>query len=152
MPSGGPRQGTPGGQYPNRSDMAQAPAAPKGQSYGDAGAQLHAQSVVPVAGGPVPPGVGAPAPSPTGAEGLQGAPGLAPGQVPSLGDPTSRPNEPVTAGLSTGPGGGPGTLGPRALPPPELGVLKAAYAQYAATMPAGGEYLRRLIEWSEQNV
>jgi hypothetical protein len=51
---------------------------------------------------------------------------MSPDQVPKLDDPTARPNEPVTHGLDTGPGGGPEALG--TLPGnPILASVRAAY-------------------------
>lgn len=82
MARGGARSGRPGASYSNRSDLQNAPrlapTAAKDQPYGEAGAQLASQTQMPL--GPPPPPINA---------------------------PTSRPSEPVTAGLSLGPGPGP---------------------------------------------
>lgn len=124
MPSGGPRASTPGTLYPNRRDMAAQPAqAPRGQTYGQAGAQLASQAVVPVAGarsGAM--GRGA-TPQPTGPQ---------PGQVPSLADPTTMPDQPVTAGLPNSPGPGPEVLtsGMSAQPSEELSIVRGLYKRY----------------------
>jgi hypothetical protein len=78
---GGARQGTPGKGYTNRTDLT--------SNYNNA-----AESA---AGG------GLETPSQQ-----QASPGpqIYADQVPNIYDPTSRPDEPVTAGLNVGPGGG----------------------------------------------
>lgn len=119
---GGARTGSPGNQYPNRSDLAgPAPVttAP-GQQYGARAEQQAAQNAIPTGTPSQPPQTpGAPAssaatPAPQGAPGpadlaamVQGHNG--PGDQ-SLTRPTERPNEPVTHGLPVGPGGGPEAL------------------------------------------
>ncbi len=110
MPRGGSRQGKPGVAYNNRTDLNAGPriAAPTGQAYGEAGAQIAAQQAVPMA----PPPPSAP-------------------PVP-LGAPSQRPGEPVQSGLSLGPGAGPesiSALNP-ATPNPDL----LAFAQYLPTL------------------
>jgi hypothetical protein len=45
-------------------------------------------------------------------------------EVPNLSDPTQRPNEPVTAGLASGPGAGPEALGP--MPPSPTDPVRQA--------------------------
>lgn len=81
-------------QYPNRTDLRNkatkvARQAVKGQTYGKAKQQLDAQKAVPMA---------APAtPTPT-------RPTVTPGQFGPLNRPSERPNEPITAGASFGPG------------------------------------------------
>jgi hypothetical protein len=89
MPRGGKRQGTQGKAYSNRTDLAVD----------------YAANGNPAAGGMPVAGVNAPIKPPV----------IGPDQVPNLGDPTMRPNEPITAGLSIGPGAGPSALGP--MPP-----------------------------------
>ena len=76
---GGARQGTPGKGYTNRTDLT--------SNYNNA-----AESA---AGG------GLETPSQQNV-----APQIYADQVPNIYDPTSRPEEPVTAGLDIGPGGG----------------------------------------------
>lgn len=117
---GGRRTGQPGAQYTNRTDLQQAPRAVPGQTYGTAGAQLQAQSQIPLSGGGpnATPTIGQSAP--TGGMGSLGA-GAAPGSLGPLHAPTGRPNEPVTHGLATGPG-----AGPEALTPPDPLVKAAA--------------------------
>lgn len=104
MPRGGARQGKPGAAYSNRSDLQPVKVAP-GQQYGKGVAQREAQQAVPMAGRPaMPPAAPAAPPRPP-------MPGMAPGDVTPLDAPTTRPNEPVTAGLSVGAGPGPEALG-----------------------------------------
>lgn len=101
--SGGRRQGTPGKSYANRTDL--------NTNYGQSAPGASAAS-----GGMV-------APAPT----AQPQPAyMTPDQVPKLDDPTSRPNEPVTHGLDSGPGAGAEALG--VLPGnPVLASIRAAY-------------------------
>jgi hypothetical protein len=89
-------------QYSNRSDLRNpaakmAKTAVPGQAYGEAGAQLASQSVVPMAGA-------APSPASTSSA----PPQVMPGGLGSLARPTERPDEPLTAGASFGPGPTPG--------------------------------------------
>jgi hypothetical protein len=102
---GGPRQGTPGKTYTNRSDLNTNKKLPiqvaPSQQYGQGVAQRSAQQAVPMAGGPA-------LPSP------QVSPAAVPAPVPGAGGglarPTDRPGEPLTAGLPIGPGPGPEAL------------------------------------------
>lgn len=104
MARGGKRQGTPGKGYSNRTDLL--------TNRQDAGASPF----TPASGGVAAPQQAAPR-----------APGVYPEDVPKLNDPTSRPNEPVTAGLWRGAGPGPEALG--AMPPdPVTAEIEAAYA------------------------
>ena len=131
---GGKRQGTPGRAYPNRTDLAQAPTAAPGQTYGNVAQQINAQKQIPLpkqappaapasAGsapaGPPPPAGAAPAP-------------IAPGSLGPLDAPTTRPGEPLTAGLTTGAGPGPEALGMAAQPDadPTVATLKGILARY----------------------
>ena len=111
---GGSVQGAVGKAYPNRTDLN--PSAPvevaPAQNYGERQQQQAAQRAIPV--GPSPPAA-APGAEP-GAERQPGlpqslppAPAGGPGVLPFL-HPSNRPNEPVTAGLPTGPGPGPEAL------------------------------------------
>lgn len=111
-------------QYPNRSDLRNpagkiAKQAATGQTYGQAGAQLAAQSAVPM---------GAP---PTEGIQPQQQPTITPGAMGPLTRPTERPNEPVTAGASFGPGPTPGTqfIVPKAADP-VLNELRGLYQAY----------------------
>ena len=133
---GGARQGTPGKAYPNRSDMRQ-PKPPigryVGQPYGQQAAQVAAQQQVPVAAPPQP------APPPNPMQNVQ------PGSIDLLGE-TARPDEPLTAGLSSGPGPGPEALQMAgAVNNPDLDQLRAVFAAHPS--PA----LRDLIGWMESN-
>lgn len=86
--SGGPRVGTPGKTYTNRTDLnTQRVMARPSQQYGERAAAEQAQRDVPLPAMPLP-----------------GDPTIA------LGAPTTRPDEPVTAGLPFGDGPGPEVL------------------------------------------
>lgn len=86
MPRGGKRQGTPGKAYTNRTDM---------------GMDYNMQSEVSPASG------GLETPSQMERQMAY------PEDTPMLLDPTQRPEQPITAGISTGPGPGPEILDPR---------------------------------------
>lgn len=94
MARGGERLGTQGTSYSNRTDLVAQPVRTgTGQTYGDAKAQADAQRAMPLAGGPAP---------------IPGAPPEV--EHPAIGSlyaPTARPDEPVTAGIDSGPGPGP---------------------------------------------
>lgn len=96
MPRGGRRQGTPGKAYSNRTDLA------TNYSPGSAAAG----------------GMEAPAPQ------RPMMPMIGADEVPNIGDPSSRPMEPVTAGLDVGLGAGTEALGP--LPPPPMDPVRQA--------------------------
>jgi len=128
-PRGGPRVGTPGRQYANRSDLTAQPVrVATGQPYGEAGAQAAAQRAVPLPQTPGPPTVAA-APPVSGPPG-----GPYPGEVTSLQAPTQRPNEPLTHGLPMGPGAGPEVL-PQTAPPDNVGSLVARLASQPGATP-----------------
>lgn len=95
MPRGGKRQGTQGKAYANRTDLA-TDYAPGGN---------------PASGGVAAPAQQAPLLPMIGAD-----------QVPNIGDPTQRPNEPITTGLNVGPGAGPQALGP--MPPSPIDPMR----------------------------
>ena len=115
--SGGPRAGSPGRAYTNRSDLNKLPIrTTTGQTYGQASAQRSAQSAIPMAAPPSPSPSAAPPPPP----GLSAA-------VP-LNSPTSRPEEPVTAGLNMG--AGPGSEALFTPPDPAELEVRALYALY----------------------
>lgn len=90
MPRGGPRKGTPGKGYANRTDLGQSP---------------NMQRNTAATGGMAAP------PPPQQPQGQM--PTRFPEDSPMLTDPTQRPGEPITAGLPTGDGPGPGALDPR---------------------------------------
>jgi hypothetical protein len=140
--SGGRRQGVPGRKYPNRRDLRtkQAPKAVTGQAYGDRKAQLDAQKVIPLSNQPAPPqGTSAP----QGMAAMAGqVGGGAVGPIPSLSAPSARPDEPITAGLPSGPGPGPEALNIPPTPGADdqmLGVLRGLYQAYP------NSHLARLI-------
>lgn len=107
MPRGGRRAGAPGKTYGNRSDLNTNRTLPvqtaPNQSYGVAGQQAAAQRVVPLASQPAPAGNAGASQSPLVP---QASPAGAPPQLVPLDAPTMRPNEPLTAGVNTGPGPG----------------------------------------------
>lgn len=89
-----------------RNRQYQAPAAANNQAYGLRGDQLQAQQAMPIPqSDPVPPQA-PPQPSASDPNLLQVAQQFDPGITP-LSAPTERPGEPVTTGLSLGPGAGP---------------------------------------------
>lgn len=124
MPRGGPRSGRPGTQYSNRSDLQSAPRlAPQAnvdQPYGTAKAQEEAQATVPMGPPPIP-----------------------------LSAPTQRPGEPVTSGLSLGPGPGPEAIPAIAPSGPDPDILQ--FAQYLpalelmTTLPNASSAVRNLV-------
>ena len=90
------------GKYSRRTDggAAQVLSAVPDQPYGEVKQQLDAQRIAPMAG--VAP---TPTPSVSASQGQQ--PEMAPQYSgPGFGDPSSRPDEPVTAGADVGPGAG----------------------------------------------
>lgn len=131
MPSGGTRVGTPGENYPNRSDMRQPKQAPVGGEYGERKRLMDAQKVV-----ALPQGGSSPERIP--ADDTRG-------MVPGLGDPSANLDEPLTAGLPMGPGAGPDALMTGHLPNMELRILKAVFQRHP------NEDLRRIIEFRERN-
>ena len=112
---GGARKGTPGKAYSNRTDL--------NTNYGQSapGASVASGGMVaPAPSGP-PPGT-----APLGAPIPPIAAGLTPDQVPALDDPTSRPHEPISHGMVSGPGGGPEVMG-NSPGTPAVTMLRAAY-------------------------
>lgn len=103
-------------QYPNRSDLRggkPAKMTAKGQTYGKATEQMKSQQTVPMASAPT-----------------DTSPRIAPGSMGAFNRPTERPDEPVTAGASFGPGRTPTTA---FAPPTQDSVvieLRALYAAY----------------------
>lgn len=104
MARGGSRQGTPGVNYSNRTDLNVARAPQTGTTTAAAGGQT-----APVRNTEPPPRY-----YPT------------PDSVPRLDDATARPDEPITAGLPIGPGPGPEAIG-RVPVNPMIADLRAAY-------------------------
>lgn len=106
-------------QYPNRSDLRNpggkvAKQTVKGQTYGEAGKQMAAQSAVPMAAPPT-----------------EAQPQVAPGGLGAFTRPTERPTEPVTAGASFGAGPTPRTeFMPVRNNDPVLNELRAMYEAF----------------------
>lgn len=121
MPRGGRRQGKPGANYLNRSDLQQGARLPvttaPSQGYGQRVAQERAQQAIPM-GTPA-----TPAPAPTGGPEMAAA-------LPGLTSPTQYPGEPITAGLASGAGPGPEALPLRQPEDDTLLALKAMYAKF----------------------
>ena len=136
-PRGGPRAGQVGRAYSNRSDMNPAVAiqATRGGTYGDRQAQITAQQAVPMAR------AGGTGPAPAPGQGGAGGPSLPPpGSLGNLLAPTTRPDEPLTAGMPSGPGPGPDAL-PMLGPSDDTELrLRALYRMYP------NDDLRELIE------
>jgi hypothetical protein len=147
VPRGGRRSGTPGALYPNRSDLRQPIQVASGQTYGMRAEQVAAQRAIPLAGAtPVPPpAAGSPPDAGTRAGQVSAAPpGPLPGQLVPLDAPSQRPDEPVTAGLPVGPGGGPELLGDLQGEGEDVEMqLRAIYARFP------NEHIRRAIEFME---
>jgi hypothetical protein len=116
----------------------QAPTAATGQPYGSAGAQIAAQKAVPLPGA-------TPGTAPDFASTVAAAQGHAFDPI-GLGGPTTRPDEPVTAGLMRGPGAGrsPGSGSVR--DPQVVAELRALYSQFP------NEDIRELLEDIERGV
>lgn len=119
MASGGARTGVPGASYSQRTDMQQSPRAATGQTYGTAKAQTDAQKAQPLP---------------------------AAGARPFL-RPSERPDEPITAGMPTGPGPGPEVLPRFQNPagPSTVDQLRALYSVWPS------EDLRALLERVERS-
>lgn len=100
---GGPRQGTPGVSYSNRSDLNQNRAPVTGTATPAAGGQR---------------------PAPASAASPQSW--ITPDAVVPLDAPSARPDEPVTAGLPMGAGQGPEALGMMPYDP-TVATVQAAY-------------------------
>lgn len=137
MPRGGRRSGTPGKAYGNRSDLNTNRTPPvtriPGQPYGAQAAQVRAQQSVPVGPTPTPTPM-VPLPTPGGV-------GSAPTGTPvvPLDAPTTRPTEPLTAGVNVGPGPGAPPMSQPA-EDPLIQELRAIYLAYP------NEDLRELLE------
>lgn len=125
---GGPREGTPGTAYANRSDLNQPVRVAPSATYGQGVAQQQAQRAV-----PLPAQAPAPAAAPSGGpvSSQPGPPLVTPGSLGALNAPSVRPNEPLTAGLPTGAGPGPEALnGIATTQDPTLATLKGILARY----------------------
>jgi hypothetical protein len=137
MPRGGRRTGAPGAAYSNRTDLNQNRTLPiqaaPGQPYGQAGAQIAAQRALPLASAPAPAPVAPSAPA---------APPVMPGSLTPLTAPTTRPNEPLTAGIDSGPGPGSAVLGLNA--GDTLRSLLTSISQSPTATPEVAALLQRL--------
>lgn len=133
MASGGSRSGTPGELYPNRGDMAQPKLVSVGQEYGQRQATEESLSKQPLRNNSTSLNQRVPA------DDMRG-------MIPSLSDPTARPDEPLTAGLPMGPGPGPEALTGMPAGNQELQILRAVFLRYP------NEDLRRLIEFTENSL
>lgn len=136
---GGKRAGKPGVAYSNRSDLnGPQPVAnyAAGNTYGTGAELARSQQQMPVSA-PQAPG---PTQGPPGLPGQpQAAPGPPPGGLGTFHGPTERPNEPITHGLPTGPGGGPEVLSaPVARPAMTL-------LQQVASSPFASDEIRSLL-------
>lgn len=141
---GGPREGQQGKAYSNRSDLNQ----PKSRVAPSAGYGQRAAQEASIASVPLPAQGPPPAPASGGGAGVPaqglptGPPPVLPGSLGPLNSPTSRPNEPITTGLPTGPGAGPEALmGGGALGP--VDEIRAMYAAYPT------DDMRRLLAYVE---
>lgn len=135
MARGGSRQGALGVAHPQRSDLNKAKIATfTGQTYGTQAAQVAQQQAAPPPAAPVVPG---PPQRPSVPQ------GFTPRSV-SLQSPSQRPNEPVTAGLASGPGAGPAALGG---PPAGSDMVARMQALYQA---APSPSMWRLVLLAEQ--
>ena len=123
MARGGARQGKPGGNYAQRSDMrtTQPVQAPSGGQYGERKALEDAQSAMPLqnASGVI---------AQIGAS--QSQPSVFPGELGALDRPTDRPSEPVTHGAPIGPGAGPEALLPGTVSNTTADRLRAIYGRF----------------------
>jgi len=119
MPRGGPRQGTPGTAYSNRSDLnAQPVRAKSGQGYGERKRAEDAQRAVPL-----------------------------PQTRQPFARPTERPTEPITAGLPMGAGPGPEVLANQPSGDPDLTRL-APYLpmlEFLASRPDSTVSMRNFV-------
>lgn len=139
MARGGRRNGQVGKAYGNRKDLQGAPrvatpsipkVAPSGQ-YGEGARLQAAQSAVPM-GAPNAPTAESPQSRPM--------PGMAAGAAGDYLRPTERPDQPLTAGIPSGPGVGPSPAAPLRPGEDVLPQLQAYYAAYPS------EGLREMIE------
>lgn len=137
MARGGSRKSAPGVAHSNRTDMNQAVKTVTGLPYGEAGQLQAAQRAIPLPNNQAVPAANPPqVPS-------AGPPAL-PGQTP-FDAPTQRPNEPVTAGIPSGPGPGPEALS--TLAPANDNVRQTLQALYAQSP---NNDLLRLLELHDQ--
>jgi hypothetical protein len=137
---GGSRQGVPGRPYPNRKDLRSASKqkqlpikAASGQPYGVRKQQEEAQRAQPLPAAATPDFAGL----------LQAAEAFNPGERLPLDRPTERPEEPLTAGLPSGPGPGPEVLGL----PPDSSRVSSILRRIALT--SGSSDIEALADFAE---
>lgn len=139
---------TQGGYAPGQNPggaPAQAPKAPTGLPYGQHQQLVDAQRQVPLPGPtPQPPPAAGPGSGAPMMDAAQAALGLRPPPAGGLLRGTDRPDEPVTAGLPTGPGPGPEVLGGMHETDQVLANLYKVYQENPT------EGLRALIEETER--
>ena len=103
---------------PRKAKRTQAPSAPTGQTYGEAGAQIAAQRAIPLPDTTaLPPAAVMGNPTPAGSLG-------------AFDRATERPGEPVTAGAPLGAGPGPDVLPPGVSANDPILYLEAAARRY----------------------
>jgi hypothetical protein len=141
LPRGGRRSGQPGKAYKQRSDLnGPQPVAdyagPK-VPYGTGAELTRSQQQMPVSGPQAPGPSQGPAPGPGGGQpSMQAAP---PGSWGNFTRDSERPDEPLTHGLSRGPGGGPEVLGNVA------GRPALTLIQQLAAQPYASDEMRNLL-------
>ena len=154
MPRGGRRQGKPGATYGNRTDLnAQKVVRFPSEQYGRQAAQVRAQQAMQAAGPPASRGIQFDNQQVSTAGVSRAAeqsrvpgqppqtPPIEPGGLPDLFAPTTRPDEPVTAGMPFGPG-----PGPMVMPTADDAAMDRLRMLARAT---GSPSLLRLIEAAE---
>lgn len=120
------------GRLSRRTDGRQPNLTPTGMDYGDA-RDLHAQEAV----APMPQDSAPATPNIPDQDPAQTAP-PAQFQGAALMDPTQRPDEPITHGVDTGPGGGSDVMPLQAQPAFQAqGPMTQMLAQLAANDPSG---------------
>jgi hypothetical protein len=118
-----------------RRASGQAVAAPPSRNYGDRKASEDAQSLMPISDAAV-------AQRADLSAALAAAQSQTPGQ--GLAAPTSRPGEPVTAGLPTGPGAGPSALADGTGGLSDADIARALYRRFPT------EAMRKLVERADR--
>lgn len=117
---GGPRVGTPGTAYGQRTDLNSQPVqAPSGDTYGDQARYEQAQQALPLPQAPT-------GPAPIA------------GELGSLGDPTQMPDQPITSGVDIGAGAGSSAL-------TTVGQGGGVSALESAATRTGDPFLMRLV-------
>lgn len=112
----------------------QSVEAPSGRAYGERQASEQAQGALPL-----------PDSQASQASAMEAALAMTPPQGGSLTAPSTRPSEPVTAGMARGAGPGPEAIGGGA-GPDDLEIVRALYRQYPS------EALRKVLERLDRSV